>query len=239
LRYCNQLVATSEGAGGFSYDALGRRVSASVNGSTASYIYDGINPAALSGNALLGSLNIDEIFAQVSSTGTTGYLRDGLNSTVGETGSAGTLTANYWYSPYGDSANTSAAPTPLQFTGRENDGATGLYYYRARYYSPQLGRFISEDPIGLAGGTNYYAYVDGNPISEIDPLGLWGIVGNAGGAAEVGGGAALVVALPQRQIQVLEYLEAVQRVSMLVVTRQAESPLWIIQINSFSVQQRD
>jgi uncharacterized protein RhaS with RHS repeats len=50
-----------------------------------------------------------------------------------------------------------------------------LYYYRARYYSPQFGRFISEDPIGLGGGTNFYAYTRGNPVSRRDPLGLWDI----------------------------------------------------------------
>jgi RHS repeat-associated protein len=58
-----------------------------------------------------------------------------------------------------------------QFTGRENDG-TGLYYYRARYYSPAWGRFVSEDPIGLAGGINLYAYGLGNPVSFADPYGL-------------------------------------------------------------------
>jgi RHS repeat-associated protein len=61
--------------------------------------------------------------------------------------------------------------TSLEFTGRESDGATGLYYYRARYYSPQLGRFISEDPIGLGGGQNFYRYVYGNPIQLRDPRG--------------------------------------------------------------------
>jgi len=55
--------------------------------------------------------------------------------------------------------------------GREND-CTGLYYYRARYYSPAMKRFISEDPLGLAAGLNSYAYVDGNPISSTDPQGL-------------------------------------------------------------------
>jgi uncharacterized protein RhaS with RHS repeats len=50
-----------------------------------------------------------------------------------------------------------------------------LYYYRARYYSPELQRFISEDPIRLAGGdVNYYAYVGNNPVNWIDPLGLFG-----------------------------------------------------------------
>jgi RHS repeat-associated protein len=65
-----------------------------------------------------------------------------------------------------DSANN-----PNQYTSRENDN-TGLYYYRARYYDPVMKRFISSDPIGLAGGWNTYAYVGGNPISYTDPLGL-------------------------------------------------------------------
>ena len=61
--------------------------------------------------------------------------------------------------------------TRFKYTGREDDGL-GLYYYRARYYNPSQGRFISEDPIELAGGVNLYAYVGGNPISFVDPMGL-------------------------------------------------------------------
>ena len=56
------------------------------------------------------------------------------------------------------------------FTAREDDG-TGLYYYRARYYHPALGRFVGEDPLGMAGGANVYAYVHNRPINAIDPLG--------------------------------------------------------------------
>ena len=70
-----------------------------------------------------------------------------------------------------------------QYTGRENDG-TGAYFYRARYYSPTLQRFISEDPIGIARGINKYAYVGDNPITGITALGLagpatWGEVAGA------------------------------------------------------------
>jgi RHS repeat-associated protein len=126
----------------------------------------------MSGNLLLASGNLDEIYAQVGSSSTTSYLRDGVKSTVALTSSSASISANYYYSPYGDSAKTGTATTPLQFTGRENDGATGLYYYRARYYSPQLGRFTSEDPIGVGGGSNLYAYAGGNPISHTDPRGL-------------------------------------------------------------------
>ncbi|WP_426176415.1 RHS repeat-associated core domain-containing protein [Massilia sp. TWR1-2-2] len=61
-------------------------------------------------------------------------------------------------------------PQSVPVTGREND-ATGLYYYHARYYLPNLARFISSDPIGLDGGITTYAYVDGNPLSMVDPYG--------------------------------------------------------------------
>jgi RHS repeat-associated protein len=58
------------------------------------------------------------------------------------------------------------------FTGREWDPETGLYYYRARYYDPSIGRFLSEDPIGLEGGVNYFRYVGNNPVTATDPDGL-------------------------------------------------------------------
>lgn len=70
-----------------------------------------------------------------------------------------------------------ASTNPVQYTGRENDG-TGLYYYRNRYYSPLLSRFVSEDPIGLAGGINTYSYVENNPLSFTDPEGLVKLHGN-------------------------------------------------------------
>jgi RHS repeat-associated protein len=65
------------------------------------------------------------------------------------------------------------------FTGREWDPEIGLYYYRARYYDPRLGRFISEDPIGFAGGVDQYAYVGNQPVNGWDPLGLVDFSGNA------------------------------------------------------------
>jgi RHS repeat-associated protein len=170
----NQLVATSAGGAAFSYDALGRRASAMVTGTTTAFLYDGWNPAAIAGNSVLAGPGLDDVQAIVSSSNATSLLRDGVNSTVALSDPNGATTATYNYSPYGDTATTGAGASALQYTGRENDGATGLYYYRNRYYSAQLGRFISEDPIGLGGGANFYAYVYGNPISYTDPLGLWG-----------------------------------------------------------------
>ena len=62
---------------------------------------------------------------------------------------------------------------PLRFQGQYFDPETGLHYNRFRYYDPDIGRFISQDPIGLAGGNNLYQYA-ANPVSWIDPLGLAG-----------------------------------------------------------------
>jgi len=62
--------------------------------------------------------------------------------------------------------------TSYAFTGRRLDAETGLYYYRARYYKPEIGRFLQTDPIGYEGGLNMYAYVGNNPIMWTDPFGL-------------------------------------------------------------------
>src|SRR5262249_44383718 len=95
-------------------------------------------------------------------------------------------TASFTYEPFGrTSTEGQAATTAYQFTGREND-ATGLYYYRARYYSPSTGRFVSEDPVsdaerldrtlGLREDLNSYTYARNNPERWTDPRGTWPIV---------------------------------------------------------------
>src|SRR5690606_7693453 len=60
---------------------------------------------------------------------------------------------------------------PLRFQGQYHDSETGLHYNRYRYYDPDIGRFISQDPIGLLGGINLYQYAP-NPVGWVDPFGL-------------------------------------------------------------------
>ena len=99
------------------------------------------------------------------------FLTDHLGSTVALADASGAIVSSTSYDSFGNAA--SSIPTSYQYTGREYDADTGLYYYRNRWYDPETGRFISEDPIGFAGGDiNLYGYVGNNPHGYIDPFGL-------------------------------------------------------------------
>ena len=95
---------------------------------------------------------------------------DGLGSIVKTTNAAGAVTSTLKYNAFG--VLETGSPSPFGFTSREYDAETGLAYYRARYYDPKLGRFISEDPIGFHGGDNFFVYAESNPTTLVDPLGL-------------------------------------------------------------------
>jgi RHS repeat-associated protein len=155
----------------YAYDSFGRRTSKTQANTTTNYLYDGMNSVLVNGNLMINGPGIDQVYAQVASGGTTSILTDALGSTLMLTDANAATTTTYGYSPYGSGADS----FPAQFTGREYDTVPDVYYYRARYYSPQVGRFISEDPIGLAGGPNLYAYTNGNPVGIVDPLGLFGL----------------------------------------------------------------
>jgi RHS repeat-associated protein len=160
----------------FGYDGVGRRVQKTVGGASLQYLYDGPNVAQeLSGGSVSASVlsgGTDEYFSRTDSGGTRSYLTDALGSTVAMTDSTGTAQTSYTYEPFGKATASGAADAnPLQFTGRENDG-TGLQYNRARYYSPTLQRFISQDPLGFGGGdVNTHAYTGNSPTNLVDPSG--------------------------------------------------------------------
>ncbi|MEW6428017.1 MAG: RHS repeat-associated core domain-containing protein [Thermodesulfobacteriota bacterium] len=102
------------------------------------------------------------------------YHHDQLNSVTAMTGPAGSIEQRFSYDAFGRSlfAQLLGSGNSIQYTGREYDEETWLYYYRARYYDPEIGRFISEDPKGFEAGVNFYAYVQNNPVNFNDPMGL-------------------------------------------------------------------
>jgi len=168
---CSSLTAS------FSYDALNRRISKTINGTTTQFVYDGwdIIQEIKSGvkTNYVRSLNIDEPLTRITGSTIRHYVRDALGSVIALVDDTGATMTTYVYDAFGNvTASGETSDNPFQYTARENDG-TGLYYYRARYYSPEMQRFISEDPVRMKGGINFFAYVQNNPINMADPHGLW------------------------------------------------------------------
>jgi RHS repeat-associated protein len=156
------------------YDGFGRRTK---NLQNTSFVFDGANAVQeLSGSTPTANLisgGIDEIFSRADASGAYTPLTDVLGSTIALVNANGNLVTQYAYDPFGNTIFSGVTSSnAFQYTGRENEG-NGLFYYRARYYSPMLGRFINEDPLGFEGsGPNFYAYVFDNPTNLVDPFGL-------------------------------------------------------------------
>jgi RHS repeat-associated protein len=171
----NQLVSANSGGATFGYDPMGRRVSKTLLSTTSNFLYDGPNAvqeqngSGVTANLLTGG--VDERLQRTDSTGTYEYLTDALGSTMAMTSSTGAEQTIYGYSPFGALSATGTNSNDYTYTGREADGL-GIYYYRARYYNPQIERFLSEDPMGFAGsGPDLYAYVGDSPVNFSDPTG--------------------------------------------------------------------
>jgi RHS repeat-associated protein len=146
----------------YKYDFAGRRVSKTAGGVTTTYTYDGdsviaeYNVSGIWQKRYYYGPGIDEPICMVKWPGSSGlvyyYHFDGLGSVVALSNINGQIIERYSYDVFGEPNRTSSIGNPYFFTGRERDSETGLYYYRARYYSPKIGRFLQTDPIGYEGG---------------------------------------------------------------------------------------
>ena len=170
----------------FRYDAFGRRSSKTIDGASVSFLYDGQNPVQESAGSqvaanLLSGLYVDQFFSRSDASGEATYMIDALGSTIALADGNGVPSTSFTFEPFGSVTTSGQASTnAFQFTGREND-ATGLYYYRARYYSPSTARFVSEDPLSdperlgkalsLRDDFGSYTYARDSPGRWIDPDG--------------------------------------------------------------------
>jgi RHS repeat-associated protein len=176
-------------AASYSYDGQGRRKIKTVNNTTTVFVtdadnrevleYDGSSGAiqrwyayGLGSNAVLNQINV--------AAGTrTAFIPDIQGSVIASLDSTTATLTKISYLPYGKSASATA---PFGYTAQRIDLETnGLYYYRARMYSPAWGRFIQPDPIGYGSGGNLYAYVGNDPLNALDSSGkLTFFTGGAG-----------------------------------------------------------
>ena len=160
----------------FITDHLGSTVALTdANGAiTSSTTYDSFGnaiPKQAAGSAASGTGSAASSTGKAASS--TGSAASGTGNAASSTGNAAPKQAA-GNAASGTGKAASNIPTSYRYTGREYDEDIGLYYYRNRWYDPETGRFISEDPIGFAGGDiNLYGYVGNNPYGYIDPFGFW------------------------------------------------------------------
>ena len=170
----------------FSYDMFGRRLSKTVEGEATYFVYDrddvildfvdadGAAEPVLDKRYLHGT-RVDQVLAQEDGAGdVTWHLSDHLGNIKDLADNGGTLINHFVYDSFGNVVSMTGETfiSRFLFTGREWDRETGLQFNRRRYYHPQLGIFVNEDPIGFEGGdTNLYRYVENSPLIAVDPFG--------------------------------------------------------------------
>jgi RHS repeat-associated protein len=155
----------------FNYDQDGRRIKKSVGSASTSYLLDGDGVVQENSGGTLTNLLHGPGTDNLLQRGSNWFVPASLNSTSTMVDGTGAVLQRYYYQPFGQlSMQGGGSPQPYQFTGREAD-ESGLMCYRARYYNPNWGRFVSADPAGFGGGINPYVYAGNNPATYGDPTG--------------------------------------------------------------------
>ncbi|WP_447908334.1 RHS repeat-associated core domain-containing protein, partial [Serratia fonticola] len=131
--------------------------------------------ATIVGSSRVNSPKVRTYWYQNDHLGTPHSLTDSQGNTVwrGQYSAYGQLTEEWTPPDARDEHPQPKVSNPLRFQGQYEDAESGLYYNLNRYYDPELGRYLTADPVKLDGGLNFYQYVDGNPVSWVDPLGLF------------------------------------------------------------------
>ena len=170
---------TATGGATFDYDALGRLFQTAKTGSTTlEFLYDGANLIAeynTSGTIITRYVHgpgADEPIVEYDGSGTgskTWLIADERGSIVAGTNSTGSSTYINSYDEYGQPSTGNSGR--FQYTGQAYIEEADVYYYKARFYDPELGRFLQSDPIGYGAGMNMYGYVSGDPVNYKDPTG--------------------------------------------------------------------
>jgi RHS repeat-associated protein len=166
----------------FTYDGGGRRVKKVVTGDqtdTVRYVWDASEVLAEIGPGRRYTphpKNVDATLS-VSDGGAGGnfyFHSDAARSVVKVSNFSGSTVTRYRYDALGNRTvvGSEGYTSVIRWQGREFDSETQVYYFRARYYAPNIGRFISEDPIGTKPGTNLYLFGSNDPINRLDPYGL-------------------------------------------------------------------
>jgi RHS repeat-associated protein len=170
--------STSLGSANYAYDPAGR-LYVSTGSATRRYVYDGqqviaeYNGSGVLQNRYVPGLGLNDVVASYDGGGAlTWLLSDERQSVVGLTNGSGAATTINTYDEYGVPSASNAGR--FQYTGQMWLPDAQLYHYRARAYAPQIGRFMQPDPMGYGAGANIYAYVGGDPMNLVDPMGLCG-----------------------------------------------------------------
>jgi RHS repeat-associated protein len=164
----------------FAYNGDGVRVGKTIGAATTDYLVDLAStlPVVISDTDAVYLYGLDMIAEQLAGAERYYYVHDGLGSVRQLVDSAGQIEARYAYDHFGVPLAGDGVPNPWQFTGEAWDAEVELLYLRARYYQPETGRFITEDPwagdVWRPGTLNTYVYVGNNPVNYTDPSGLNG-----------------------------------------------------------------